>query len=115
MSGKPTHFDGRDIAAITNEDVIKWKDTLTTEKRTGKTVNGIWLNAAHTVFEYALTNKKIASNPFDGVRVSGARILFSRDVKLHADFKNKRFIDPKGRIYQDHKHKRVLDEVGCSC
>jgi hypothetical protein len=47
---------------------------------------------------------------------SGARILFSRDEPLHADFKNKHIIpQPRGKIYTSKKHERLLDEIGCDC
>ena len=32
-------------------------------------------------------------------QISGARILYTKDKELMEDFKNKRFIDPKGKIY----------------
>lgn len=42
-------------------------------------------------------------------RVSGARVLASRDAALHADFKNKALIDhPRGSIYQDASHAHLL-------
>lgn len=49
-------------------------------------------------------------------RVSGARILFSRDLALHQDFKNPKLIkNPRGRVYQRKAHVRILDEHECSC
>lgn len=49
-------------------------------------------------------------------RVSGARILFSRDIRLHEDFKNLAFVpDVKGKVYQFCKHRRLLEEGKCSC
>lgn len=43
-------------------------------------------------------------------RVSGARLLFSADEPLHADFKNKTIIDnPRGKIYSSAKHEKILD------
>jgi hypothetical protein len=49
-------------------------------------------------------------------RVSGARILFSRDVALHADFKDKAILgDRRGKVYQSRNHSRILDEVECDC
>jgi predicted nucleic acid-binding protein len=48
-------------------------------------------------------------------RVSGARILFSRDGDLHSDFKNSKVIRPKGKVYQSRKHQKLLDEVPCKC
>lgn len=42
-------------------------------------------------------------------RVSGARVLCSHDSALHSDFKNKKLItNPRGRIYQNVKHVRLL-------
>ena len=39
-------------------------------------------------------------------QVSGARLLFSNDIKLHKDFKNRNFIDePPGKIYSTVKNK----------
>jgi hypothetical protein len=49
-------------------------------------------------------------------RISGARILFSRDIALHADFKNRSILgDRKGKVYQSCEHARILDEVECEC
>lgn len=39
-------------------------------------------------------------------QVSGARLLYSRDLALHSDFKNKKLIDnPRGKVYSTHKDK----------
>lgn len=49
-------------------------------------------------------------------RVSRARVLFSRDVNLHNDFVNPRFInDPRGKIYQKNPdHLRLLSRSDCA-
>lgn len=48
-------------------------------------------------------------------RVSGARILFSRDTNLHADFKNVELIKD-GRVYQTQDHEHLLKEKdACAC
>lgn len=45
---------------------------------------------------------------------SGARLLYSHDAALHADFKNKDLIDnPRGSIYQNVAHARLLRECTC--
>lgn len=42
-------------------------------------------------------------------RVSGARLLCSKDQDLHADFRNKTIIDkPRGKIYQNVGHAVLL-------
>lgn len=41
-------------------------------------------------------------------RVSGARLLCSKDKDLHKDFKNKDLIDPKGSIYQGVNHLNLI-------
>jgi predicted nucleic acid-binding protein len=49
-------------------------------------------------------------------KCSGARILFSKDVKLHSDFKNTKLIPtPKGKVYQGTQHSHVLTEELCDC
>jgi len=46
-------------------------------------------------------------------RISGARVLCSRDNALHRDFRNTRLIsNPKGRIYQNAEHSRLLQLYG---
>lgn len=43
-------------------------------------------------------------------RVSKARLLCSRDKRLHADFGNKDLIDgPRGVVYQNSSHAHLLD------
>jgi hypothetical protein len=49
-------------------------------------------------------------------RVSGARVLFSSDGNLHADFKNPAILNkPRGTIYQTKHHSKLLKhEASCS-
>ena len=43
-------------------------------------------------------------------RVSGARLLCSGDVRLHADFKNRDVLEPAGSVYQNSSHRRLLEK-----
>ena len=46
-------------------------------------------------------------------RLSGARILCSKDQDLHKDFLNRELIDdPQGHIYQNAKHEHLLSKYG---
>lgn len=67
------YVEGRDVAAVSDDDAIAWKDTLTTDTRGARVVNEVWLTAAKTVFNWVKAQKKITSNPFEGVRVAVAR------------------------------------------
>ncbi|WP_156653390.1 hypothetical protein [Methylobacterium sp. Leaf111] len=70
FKGLDAFFEGRDIAAITGDDAIGWKNTLVTSDRSPRVVNDVWLRAARVGFGWALDNKKIATNPFAGVSVA---------------------------------------------
>jgi integrase len=63
-------FNGRDIATITADEALEWKDTLVTPKRSAQVVNATWLRAARVAFGWALANRKVTENPFDGVAVA---------------------------------------------
>lgn len=45
-------------------------------------------------------------------RITKTRLLFTRDQKLHADFKNPNIIKG-GTIYQNKSHKGLLDRLVC--
>lgn len=46
-------------------------------------------------------------------RVSGARLLCSRDSDLHQDFRNPDLIDsPRGHVYQGSSHSKLLTHQG---
>jgi integrase len=67
------YTDARDVALITGDDAVAWKDKLMAGEVSGRTVNEVWLTAARRVFNWVKDQKKIASNPFDGVKVATAR------------------------------------------
>jgi hypothetical protein len=46
-------------------------------------------------------------------KISGARLLCSRDTTLHRDFTNPELIsDPRGHIYQTSEHEHLLRKYG---
>lgn len=67
-------LDGRDISLVTDDDAVSWKDRLVAKGNMGaRTINDVWLTSARTVFNWAKRQKKIAANPFDGVKVATGR------------------------------------------
>lgn len=75
------HFGERDIASITDDEAVAWKDSLIGPERSGRTINDVWISAARGVFKWALTNKRIKGNPFQGLRVACATPTQTRDSR----------------------------------
>lgn len=73
------HFEERDVATITADDVVAWKDTLMTEDRSARVVNEVWLRSAVTVFNWLKDNRKVVSNPFAGVRIAAPKKVKRRE------------------------------------
>ena len=77
-------FEGRDIATVTVDDVLRWKGELVTDERSAKVVNEVWLRASGVVFNWAVENRYIATNPFNGVRVATSKKqLKKREREFH--------------------------------
>lgn len=68
-----TFLDGRDVALMTDDEAVQWKDKLTGTKAGGRTINEVWLTAARTVFNWVKKQKKLTNNPFVDVKVAVAR------------------------------------------
>lgn len=76
---------GKDVTAITVDDAVEWKSTLVTEKRTVKTANVVWLGATRSVFGWAKQERKIVSNPFEGLsfaRVKEKPVMRDKDFTV---------------------------------
>lgn len=63
-------LDGRDVALVTDDDAVDWKNQLVGGKAGSRTINEVWLTAAHRIFGWVRSQKKISANPFDGVKVA---------------------------------------------
>lgn len=63
-------FGDRDIATITEDEAREWKDTLLTPERSPQVANEDWLRAARVAFGWAKDNKKVSTNPFEGVSIA---------------------------------------------
>lgn len=63
----------RSAASVAPEEAAAWIKGLVSPKRSAGTVKKTWLNAANTVFRWALEHKLIASNPFADVKVTVPR------------------------------------------
>jgi integrase len=74
------HFAGRDADAITTDQALAWAEGLVTTKRTARTVNGVWCNAANTVFGWGHKTRKLTSNPFAGIAVTQPRKVRTRET-----------------------------------
>lgn len=90
FKGLDAFFEGRDIAAITVDDAIGWKNTLVTADRSARVVNDVWLRAARVGFGWARDNKKIDINPFDKVSVAVG--------KAQPKVREREFLDEEWRI-----------------
>jgi integrase len=74
-------FPNTSAAALTQEDVQAWCHGLKGPKRSAGTVNLVWKNAGHTIFSWAVGQKLIPRNPFDGIRITVPRKIKTREGK----------------------------------
>lgn len=81
-----SEFLGHDDASkVTAEDIIRFKDHLlapdpkTNRSLTPKTVNDNYLAGVRRVFAWAVTNRRMNSNPADGVEIKVRRKVRVRD------------------------------------
>jgi integrase len=73
-------FPGQNVNSFTPEQARAWLNGLTSSVRTAATVKGTWLNAAKTVWRWALEQRLVASNPF-AIRLPVPRRIWTRESK----------------------------------
>jgi integrase len=73
------HFAGRSAASITTDEAQKWIEGLVNEDRSAATVSGIWRNAGHAVFAWAVSTRRLTVNPFKGVKIAIPRKKRTRE------------------------------------
>lgn len=80
---------GKDVALITDDDAMEWKDSLINSGTiSGQTINAVYLGSAKNIFKWIKGQKKISHNPFEGIRVAAKKITNSKtefsdeDIKL---------------------------------
>jgi integrase len=74
-------FPAQNVSSFTPEQARAWLNGLTNEVRTAATVRGTWLNAAKTVWGWALDQRLVPSNPFAGIRLPAPRRFWTRESK----------------------------------
>lgn len=80
------HLGHDDAASVTPEDVVAWKDALVaTGKLAPKTINAKYLTPLNTVLNWAKANRRIATNPAQGIRSAGKALPRARDRSFTAE------------------------------
>jgi site-specific recombinase XerC len=64
------HFKDRSAGSIMPEEAHAWVQSLMIPERSAGVVKRTWLNAANTVFRWALEHKHLSRNPFAGIKVT---------------------------------------------
>lgn len=80
------HLGHDDATAVTPEDVVAWKDALVaTGKLVPKTINAKYLTPLNTVLNWAKANRRIATNPAQGIRSVGKAPPRARERSFTAE------------------------------
>jgi integrase len=72
-------FAGHEAQSLTADTAQAWSKAKITDDRSPKTVRDIWVNAAHTIYEWAKSERMIRSNPFADVSVTVPRRISNRE------------------------------------
>jgi integrase len=74
-------FPNTNAASLLPEQMQHWANGLINSDRTAGTVAEVWINAARSVFAWAVGEKLISQNPFTGWRVTVPRKIRTRETK----------------------------------
>jgi integrase len=69
-----------ELAELTDDTAQTWARSCITAERGARTVRDVWVNSAHTVFEWAKGERLIAHNPFAAVTVTVPRKIKTRET-----------------------------------
>jgi integrase len=75
------HFTGPKAQRLTEDTARAWAKSKFTKKRSAQTVRDTWVSAAHTVYEWAKSERLIPKNPFADVSVTVPRKTRNRESK----------------------------------
>jgi integrase len=78
-------FPDTSAAVLTAEQAQDWCNSLITPERSAAVVNDVWKSGARTVFKWAVKQKLIARNPFDGISITVPRKNLTRETKAFTD------------------------------
>lgn len=80
------HFAGRDVATITDDEAVAWKDAILQDgERSPQVANDVWLRSTITIFNWLKANKKIPENVFAGLRIAVGRKRLVREKEFTGD------------------------------
>lgn len=74
-------FEKRSAASIGRDEAQNWIDGLVTDERSARTVHNTWLAATKTVFTWAISRKRLTSNPFLGVVLELPKKIRKRETR----------------------------------
>ncbi len=63
----------RDLARVTPQDAVKWRNHKLAQGIVPKAVRDVWLAALRSICSHMISELKLETNPFAGVRVDGVK------------------------------------------
>lgn len=63
----------RDLAKVTPQDAVRWRDHMLSQGIAPKAVRDVWLAAPRSVCTHMLNALKLEINPFTGIKVEGVK------------------------------------------
>lgn len=63
----------RDLARVTAQDTVRWRDHMLSQGIAPKAVRDVWLAAPRAVASHMLNAQKLETNPFGGIKVEGVK------------------------------------------
>lgn len=102
--------NGKDVALLTDADAVRWKDKLMASgKLSGRTANEVYITAANRIFGWVKSQKKIAANPFEGVKVSAKKVKHTKTEFQSDDAITilKASLEPQARHMKPHRRSAI--------
>jgi integrase len=63
----------RDLARVTPQDAVRWRDYMLSQGKAPKAVRDVWLAAPRSVATHMLNALRLEINPFAGIKVEGVK------------------------------------------
>ena len=79
------YFLGRAASSLKDDEAHAWATQAITPERSAATVTEVWINAARTVWAWAVDQRKLRTNPFTEVTVTVPKKIRTRETQAFTD------------------------------